>query len=611
MTVDKSMATFAARADAATNLALYFLNQAERYGDDPFLWHKAGGAWRSISWRETAAQISQMAAALAAIGVKRGDRVVLVSENRPEWCIADHAIMAAGAITVPTYVTNTEADHLHILDNSGAVAAIVSTAKLASVLMPAVFRAEACRMVIGIEPLRIGQESGTALHDWAALRASQSPDLAATRAGISAGRADLACLIYTSGTGGVPRGVRQHHGAILQNVAAASSIIETDFALPADGARDSFLSFLPLSHAYEHTCGQFVAIGLGASIHYAEGLEKLAANMEEVRPTIMVVVPRLFEVLRARISKQVEKQGGTAITLLNQALRLGRKRYDRGGTLSLLDRPLDALLDATIRKRVQARFGGRLKTLVSGGAPLNPDVGLFFASLGVTLCQGYGQTEAGPLISCNRPAARIKMNTVGPPLEGVEVRIAADGEILVRGELVMDGYWKNDVESHRALQDGWLLTGDIGMLDADGHLVITDRKKDILVNDKGENVSPARVEGMLTLQPEILQAMVHGDRRPYLVGVVVPDPEWALCWARDQGMPGDLRKLVDEPEFVRAVMAAVDRVNARVATVEKVRRVIVADAPFAVENEQMTPSLKIRRHAIEVVYGARLDRLYG
>ncbi len=603
--------SFAARADAATNLVVYFFDQAELYGDDAFLWHKAGGAWTLISWRETARRIAAMAAAFTAIGIKRGDRVVLVSENRPEWLIADHAIMAAGAITVPTYVTNTEADHLHILANSGAVAAIVSTAKLARTLLPAVFRAAACRMVIGIEPLRVSQESGTALLDWATLLASATPDVAAIRGQITAGRADLACLIYTSGTGGVPRGVKQHHGAILQNVAAASSIIETDFALPADGARDSFLSFLPLSHAYEHTCGQFVAIGLGASIHYAEGLEKLAANMEEVKPTIMVVVPRLFEVLRARICKGIEKQGGAAITLLNNALRLGRKRYDRGGTLPLWDRPLDKVLDATIRKRVQARFGGRLKTLVSGGAPLNPDVGLFFASLGVTLCQGYGQTEAGPLISCNRPRARVKMNSVGPPLKDVEIRIAADGEILVRGELVMDGYWKNDVESHRALQDGWLLTGDVGHIDGDGHLVITDRKKDILVNDKGDNISPARVEGMLTLQPEILQAMVHGDRRPYLVGVVVPDPEWALGWARDMGMPGDLAKLAAEPEFARAMMAAVDRVNARVATVEKVRRVIVGDAAFSVENEQMTPSLKIRRHKIEAVYGDRLDRLYG
>lgn len=601
---------FADRADRATNLVLLFLDQAARYGDDPFLWHKAGGLWQSLSWRQTAERVAQLAAGLRAIGVAPGDRVVLVSENRPEWCIADLAIMAAGAVTVPTYTTNTEADHLHVLADSGAVAAIVSTARLAATLLPAVDRADACRTVVGIEPPRAAPP-GIAVHDWAALLAGYAADVAALRAGVAAGRADLACLIYTSGTGGTPRGVRQHHGAILQNVAAACEIIESDFPRAADGSRDSFLSFLPLSHAYEHSCGQFVPIGLGASIHYAEGLEKLAANMAETRPTIMVVVPRLFEVLRGRIAKGIERQGGTATLLFNQALRLGRKRYDRGGTLPLWDRPLDALLDRTVRRKVRARFGGRLKTLVSGGAPLNPDVGLFFQALGMTLCQGYGQTEAGPLIACNRPAAKIKLHSVGPPLRDTAVRIADDGEILVAGELVMAGYWRNDADSRRALVDGWLLTGDIGHVDADGHLVITDRKKDILVNDKGDNVSPARVEGMLTLQPEILQAMVHGDRRPYLVGVVVPDPEWALDWARDRGMPADLARLAREPEFARALTAAVDRVNARVAALEKVRRIIVADAPFTVDNAQLTPSLKIRRHVLREVYGERLDRLYG
>ena len=602
--------SFADTADQASNLVLLFLDHAERNGHTPFLWHKAGGEWLSLSWRQAALQVARLAAGLRAVGIKPGDRVALVAENRPEWCIADLGIMAAGGVTVPTYVTNTEADHLHILNDSGAVAAIVSTAKLAATLLPAVARSDACRTVIGIEPLRIDADLALdqlAVHDWQALLAKHPADLSATRAAITAGRADLACLIYTSGTGGTPRGVRQHHGMILQNVAAACEIIESDFPR----SPDSFLSFLPLSHAYEHTCGQFTAIGLSASIYYAEGLEKLAANMEEVKPTILVVVPRLFEVLRQRIARGVEKQGGTAITLFNQALRLGRKRYERGGTLPLVDRPLDAMLDATIRKKVKARFGGRLKALVSGGAPLNPDVGLFFAALGLDLCQGYGQTEAGPLISCNRPKSRIRMETVGPPLRGVTVRIADDGEILVRGELVMHGYWRNEAETRRALQDGWLLTGDIGHIEDDGHLVITDRKKDILVNDKGDNIAPQRVEGMLTLQPEISQAMVYGDRRPYLVGVIVPDADWARSWARDHDMPATLSALAIEPDFARAVMAAVDRVNARVATVEKVRRVIVATAPFTVENEQMTPSLKIRRHVLKAVYGERLDKLYG
>ncbi|MGL4542106.1 MAG: AMP-dependent synthetase/ligase [Polymorphobacter sp.] len=600
------MATTAEKCADWPNLVTMFFDQAERLGDTPMLAHKHDGKWLPISWREAAQTVSSLAAGLRAIGVKPGDRVALVSENRPEWCLADLAIMAADAVTVPTYITNTETDHLHILDNSGAVAAIVSTTKLAKGLLGAVYRSKDCRIVIGIEALRIGQESGATLYQWQQLIAENPATVAATRAALTAQRGDLACLIYTSGTGGAPRGVRQHHGAILCNIAGAIRVIAEDF--PPEP--DSFLSFLPLSHAYEHTCGQFVPIGLGATIYYAEGLEKLAANMEEVQPTLMVVVPRLFEVLRARIVKTIEKQGGLAVVLFNQAMRLGRKRYAEQG-LPFWERPFDALLDRTVRHKVQQRFGGRLKALVSGGAPLNPEVGLFFESLGITLMQGYGQTEAAPLISCNRPRDRIKIHTVGPALDGVEVKIAADGEILVRGELVMHGYWQNDEDSAKVLQDGWLLTGDIGHIDADGHVVITDRKKDIIVNDKGDNVAPQRVEGMLTLQTEIVQAMVYGDRRPYLVGVVVPDPEWAMSWARDKGMPTDPAKLRDEPEFHRAMMAAVDRVNAGVAVVEKVRRVVIADAPFTVENQQMTPSLKIRRHILKSIYAERLDKLYG
>ncbi|WP_372918554.1 long-chain fatty acid--CoA ligase, partial [Sandarakinorhabdus sp.] len=378
---------------------------------------------------------------------------------------------------------------------------------------------------------------------------------------------------------------------------------------PGDVPGELFLSFLPLSHAYEHTAGQYMPIGMGGQIWYAEGLEKLAANIEEARPTFMVVVPRLFEVLRMRIAKQIEKQGGLAITLLNQAMAIARKEA-RGEKLGLAEKLIDQALERTIRKSIRAKFGGRLRAMVAGGAPLNPEVGLFFTAIGIPILQGYGQTESGPVVSCNRPRAILKMHTVGPPLDQVEVKIAADGEILVRGELVMDGYWMNDAESHKALKDGWLYTGDIGHLDKDGHLVITDRKKDIIVNDKGDNVAPQRVEGMLTLQDEIAQAMVYGDRRPYLVGVVVPEAEWALGFARDKGLPADLHKLKDEPEYVRALQAAVDRINQKLSVTEKVRRVIIADEAFTTDNQQLTPSLKIRRHVLKQVYGARLDKLY-
>ena len=594
-------------AQSWPNLVTMFFQQAERKGDRPFLHSKGGEGWSSISWSEAARRVARIAEGLSDAGIEPGDRVVLVSENRPEWCLADLGIMAAGAVTVPTYTTNTERDHLHILEDSRASAAIVSNQKLAKVLLPATYQADACRLVIGMEPLRIGQASGAEVRGWSELFDGQPGDVgAAAAAAAEIGRDALACLIYTSGTGGAPRGVRQHHGAILCCVAGAYDILANDFDLTED---EAFLSFLPLSHAYEHSAGQFLPIMTGAQIWYSQGLDKLAANIEETRPTVMVVVPRLFEVLRTRITKGIEKQGGAAPWMLERAMNLGRRAY-YAGHVPLIDRPLDLVLDQTIRKKVRARFGGRLKAMVSGGAPLNPEVGLFFHALGVTLLQGYGQTEAAPIVSCNRPSAGIKMDTVGPPLKGVEVRIADDGEILVRGELVMHGYWNNEAETARVLRNGWLHTGDIGHIDEDGHIVITDRKKDLIVNDKGDNVAPQRVEGMLTLQPEILQAMVVGDRRPYIVGLVVPDPEWAMEWARETGHAGDMAALRNLPEFQRAVMAAVDRVNKTLSVIEKVRRVILADSQFTVENRQMTPSMKIRRHVIRDIYGPRLDALY-
>ncbi len=586
------------------NLVTMFFARADALGDAPFLWHRDGKRWIARSWKETALEVSALAAALRRLGIARGDRVMLVSENRPEWCIADLAIMAAGAVTVPTYTTNTERDHVHILQDSGAKAVIVSTAKLARTLMPAVIRSTMCTTVIGIEDLKIGQSGDVEFHDWARMLSVEMADPAATAAGADFARTDLACIIYTSGTGGSPRGVRQHHGMILHNVEGCIDIFQHDFGWDDE----VFLSFLPLSHAYEHSGGQFLPIGLGAQIYYSEGLEKLAANIEEVRPTVMVVVPRLFEVLRARILKTIDKSGGIGPKLLQRALSLGAK--DLGKGIPFWDKPADFFIRKTLRPKVQAKFGGRMKALVSGGAPLNPDIGLFFHALGLPLMQGYGQTEAGPVISCNRPRAGIKMDTVGPPMKNTEVRIADDGEILVRGELVMSGYWNNPAESERVLVDGWLHTGDIGHLDANGRLVITDRKKDLIVNDKGDNVAPQKIEGMLTLQPEIIQAMVVGDQRPHLVGLVVPDPEWLMEWAVANDEAPDCRRLSDSPAVQRALMAAVDRVNADLSVTEKVRRIAVVCDAFTVDNAMLTPSMKIRRHKIRELYGPRLDALY-
>lgn len=586
------------------NLVAMFFRRAEAKGDAPFLWHKAGGTWHPTSWAEAARQVASLAAALKALGLKPGDRVMLVSENRPEFCISDLAIMAAGCVTVPTYTTNTERDHQHILENSGACAVIVSNTKLAKTLLPAMLRSSSGRIVIGIDDVRLGQQGTLEVHDFHELIAAHPTDAAIAAAQATFRREDLACIIYTSGTGGSPRGVMQHHGAILHNCQGCTTIISEDF-----GWEDEvFLSFLPLSHAYEHTGGQFFPIALGGQIYYAEGLEKLASNIEEVRPTIMVVVPRLFEVLRTRITKQVEKQGSFASYLLEKAVAIGGRKA--AGKSGIADAPMNLLLNATLRPKLAKRFGGRIKALVSGGAPLNPEVGIFFESLGLTFLQGYGQTESAPVISCNRPKAGLKMDTVGPPMEDVEVKIAEDGEILVRGELVMHGYWRNEAETERVLKDGWLHTGDIGEIDAKGRIKITDRKKDIIVNDKGDNVSPQKIEGMLTLQPEILQAMIYGDKRPYMTAVIVPDPEWVQEFCAKTATPCKFRNLSRDADFKATIGAAVERVNRDLSVIERVRKFILADEAFTIENEQLTPSMKIRRHVLKAAYGERLDDLY-
>ncbi len=587
------------------NLVQMFFEQTDRLGKRPFLWTKVDGKYRSLSWLETREKVARLAGVLATKGVGPGDRVVILSDSRPEWCISDLAIMALGAISVPAYTTNTTEDHLYILENSGAKGAIVSSRALAARFLPAAHRLDNLRFVIAIDDPGLSQSLNVEIERWQEALEGADPNYERLREAVSAiERKRTACLVYTSGTGGAPKGVMIPHGAILHNCEGAKDVLAD---LPS--GRERFLSFLPLSHAYEHTGGQFLPIYLGAEIYYAESLEKLGTNFIEARPTIMTVVPRLFEMLQTRITKAVEKQGGLKAKLFARTLELGRRHFLDAKSLSFAERCENKALGIVVRRKAQAHFGGKVKALISGGAPLNPEVGLFFAALGLPLLQGYGQTEAAPVISVNRPSD-VKMETVGPPMKGVEVKIAEDGEILVRGELVMNGYWRNEEETAAVLKDGWLHTGDIGYFDERGHLLISDRKKDILINDKGDNVSPQRIEGFLTFEPEIAQAMIYGDRKPHLVGLIVPEADWLGAWAKAHNKKGGLEVLCQDSELHKALDAAVSRVNKTIGGPERLRRFAIAKEAFTVENSQLTPTMKIRRHMISKEYFEVLEGLY-
>ncbi|MCZ8147652.1 MAG: long-chain fatty acid--CoA ligase [Roseomonas sp.] len=542
----------------------------------PMLRHWHGGGWRSVTWGEFAHRVAAVAAGLRAAGIGPGDRVLLVSENRPEFLIADTGLMAIGAVTVPTYTTNTPADHAHILRDSGARVAIVSTSALAAQVRQAAALAGGLDLLVTMEPV---PADGARVIPWTELEATPA-DLGLLRAEaeqIPPGR--LACLIYTSGTGGAPKGVMLPHRAMLSNREGVATIAHK---LRLEG--ETYLSFLPLSHSYEHTVGGFLLPSMGVEVVYSRGADRIAAEFQEIRPAVVTAVPRLFEVLRARILAGVEKEGGLKEKLFHRALALGLRRMD-GPPLGLLERVQDAVLDRLVRQKVRQRFGGRLQAMVSGGARLDPDLSGFFLALGLPVIQGYGQTEAGPVVSVNMPWDNQR-DTVGPPLPGVEIRLAEDGELCVRGDLVMDGYWNQPEATAKAIQDGWLRTGDIAELSG-GRIRITDRKRDFIKTLGGDMVSPAKIESLLMAEAEIHQAVAAGEGQPGIVALLVPA----------DGMEDK-------------VQAAVARVNAKLATIERIRKTATV-APFTVENGQLTPTMKIKRRVVLEAHAAEVAGLYG
>jgi len=538
------------------NLAAMMFGLARGWPGRPMLRHWHGGAWQSVAWGEFARRAASVARGLRAAGVSAGDRVLIVSESRPEVPILETALMAIRAVPVPGYVTNTAADNAHLLLDSGARVAVASTTALADRVLAGAALTGGLDRLLCMQPGR-----GTLFSTLEADRASPD-DIAAEADEIASGA--LACLIYTSGTSGLPRGVMLPHRAILSNCAGAFELVR-----PLRLRDEVYLSFLPLSHSFEHTVGQFFLPSLGTEIVYCRGVEHLAADMLAIRPTILAVVPRVLEMIRTRVLLQVGRQPGWKQALFHRAIEAGLRRVD--GRMTLTDHVTGPLLDRLALRPVRARLGGRFRAAMSGGARLDPEVGRFFRALGPVVMQGYGQTEAGPVISANSPD-NPDVGSVGKPLQGVDLRIAEDGEIMVRGDLVMDGYWNQPQATAEAIRDGWLHTGDVGRLDPQGVLTITDRKRDIIVLSGGENVSPARIEGLLMQEPEISQAVVTGDGQAGLSALLVPADG------------GD----------AQSVGAAVARLNASLSVTEHIRRHSLVP-PFTIENGLLTPSHKIRR----------------
>ncbi len=576
------------------SLPKLFFSQASKLKSQKFIWNKKSGDWLGVSYGEVARQIRDTASGLLARGIGRGDRVLIIAENSIEWVVADLAIMTIGAVSVPTFISNTESDHLHVLEDSGAVAVICSSKRFAATAQIAAETAPDCRLMIVVEKSKImHQPNGLAIVPWQTLMQDGQKYAADIDDCINkTAKDDLACIIYTSGSDSNPKGVMLQHRAIIHNITAAKSLFEN-----LNFQHEVFVSLLPLSHAYEHTTGLYLPILLGAEIYHVTAPDQLMQTLQIAKPTMMTAVPRLCEVIHDRIQKTIASSTPFTKRLIAKTIELGTAKIE-GRKLSIGERVMDKALDMMVRQKFRKGLGGRLKVMVSGGAALPPEIATFFLAIGIPLIQGYGQTEAAPVISAN-PTRDNRIGSVGLPLAGVSVKLAPSGELLVQGDLVMQGYWNDPQTTAKILKNGWLHTGDLAEIDTDGYITIIGRSKDIIVNSGGENVSPSRVESRLTSQANIEQAMVYGDRRPWLSAVIVPSKD---CIIKAGGKHEKLLRLIQDN---------LDTANARLATAERIRRFIIADGGFTIENKRLTPTLKIRRHIIRRDFRDRLDGLYN
>ncbi len=541
---------------------------------------------KTYTWEEAQQNIFKLSKIIKE-NIKEGDRCLLVSENRPEWFISDLAIMLSGAITVPAYTTYTEEDYKYLIEDCEPTLVIVSNNDMLKKLYNTINEKNFIKKVI------IFDEANKVLDDLSINNKEKYLDFETIIKNDllekdkiknnNLKRISPACIIYTSGTGGNPKGVILSHGGILNNIVGACEILK-----PIIDTKPIFLTWLPLSHSYEH-CVQFVQIAVGAKVFYAEKIEKLLENISEARPTIMTAVPRFYQNLYNKININLKKQTGLKAKLIEATIRLGKKRL-LNQKMTIFEKLQNKLVEVLVRKKIKRQFGGNLKAFVSGGGALDKEIGEFLNSIGLPTLQGYGLTETSPVVSCN-PINKIKVETVGPPFKGNQVKIAEDGEILVKGENVMLGYWNKKEETEKVIKDGWLHTGDIGEINPeDGYLKITDRKKDIIVSAGGDNISPAKIENMITNETEIDQCMVYGDKKNYLVALIVPNKDF-----------------LKEKEKITNV---IEKINKKLTLVEKIKKIQLIDENFSIENGLLTPTMKVKRKKVMEKYKNQLEKLY-
>ena len=530
----------------------------------------------NFTWERTFRSIKKLSSEINKY-VTKGDRCLLISENRPEWFVSDLSIMLSEAITVPAYTTYAERDYEYIIDDCKPNLIFVSNQEQFVKIKKLIVQRKFIKKIFSFEELDFEKENYVNINS---LLTNLDKDTDIPKTDIN--RKDPACIIYTSGTQGNPKGVILSHGGILNNCDGALDILKP---LLSDQTR--FLTWLPLSHSYEHTV-QFVQISVGAKIFYAESIEKLIKNMNECKPQLMTAVPRFYQNLYQKINVSFNKATGLRKKLILKMLELGNKKINKK-PLSLIEKIFDNFLDKIVRKKIKDQFGGELKTFVSGGGALDREVGIFLNAIGLPTLQGYGLTETSPVVSCN-PIHDIRVETVGPPFKGNQVKIAEDGEILVKGENVMLGYWNNEEETKNVLKDGWLHTGDIGIFDGD-YLKITDRKKDILITPGGDNISPVKIENELTNSNLIEQAIVYGDNKPYLVALLVPNEE-------------NLNS--NEEEFKKEI----EKINSKLAKIENIKKFFINKEKFTIENGMLTPTLKLKRFKIIQKYKNNFEKLY-